>query len=416
MGRLLIDEDDNREVPSMTIAVCFTNFGPYHLARLRALAFRLGERGGRLIAYEVAGSERTYPWSRNRRDEPFEWITLFPDRVLETIEPMACRQAMVEALRRDRPDAVYVAGYSRPESMAAGRWARHQGRPAILMSESQAIDRPRVWWKELIKKQRVRLFDAGLVGGRRHVDYLVQLGMPRNRVALGYNAVDNADFATRARSWREDPDGRTGLPAVPYFLTVCRFVPDKNLVRLIGAFARYRQHCDPSRAWDLVLCGDGPGAAEVERAIAQCGCAQAIHRPGFLQVDLLSRWYAYAAAFVLPSLVEPWGLVVNESAACGLPLLVSTRAGCASTLVPEPDGTTGGRFDPRDFEAMSTRLAWMATCPDEDRRAMGLRAAETVSHWGPDRFALGALEALGFAQVARHRPGTRTSCVATKVR
>ncbi len=111
---------------------------------------------------------------RNRRDEPFEWITLFPDKVLETIEPMACRQAMVVALDRDRPDALFVTGYSRPESTAAARWARRQGRPSILMSESQAIDRPRVWWKELIKKRRVRRFDAGLVGGRRHLDYLAR--------------------------------------------------------------------------------------------------------------------------------------------------------------------------------------------------------------------------------------------------
>jgi glycosyltransferase involved in cell wall biosynthesis len=114
--------------------------------------------------------------------------------------------------------------------------------------------------------------------------------------------------------------------------------------------------------------------------------------------------------------MEPWGLVVNEAAACGLPLLVSTHAGCAPTLVPEPDGTTGCRFDPMDFEAMSTRLAWMATCPDDDRRAMGLRAAETVSHWGPDRFAVGALQALDFAQVARRPTRTRTSWAATKVR
>jgi 1,2-diacylglycerol 3-alpha-glucosyltransferase len=400
----------------MTIAVCFTNFGPYHLARLRAFSARLNERGDRLIAYEVAGSERTYPWIRSRCDEPFEWITLFPDRVLETIEPVACRQAMIATLDRDCPDAVYATGYSRPESTAAARWARKRGLPAILMSESQAIDRPRVWWKELIKKQRVRLFDAGLAGGRRHLDYLVRLGMPRDRVALGYNAVDNDYFAARARAWRDDARGRSGLPNNPYFLTVCRFAPDKNLVRLIGAFARYRRQSDAGRAWDLVLCGDGPGAAEVERAIESSGCAQAIRRPGFLQADRLSQWYAHAAAFVLASLMEPWGLVVNEAAACGLPLLVSSRAGCAPTLVPEPDGTTGSRFDPLDIEAMSTRLAWMASCPDDERRAMGLRAAETVSHWGPDRFARGALEALDFARTACRGTRSRTAGTATKVR
>ena len=314
----------------MTIAICFTNFGPYHLARLRALAARLRERGDRLIAYEVAGTERTYPWARSLGDEPFQWLTFFPDRVLETIEPLACCRAMLEAPDRDRPDAVAVAGYSRPESMAAAPWGRRRGHSVILMSESQLIDRRRVWWKELIKKQRVRQFDAGLVGGPSHRDYLMRLGMPRDRIALGYNAVDNAAYAANARYWRRDDASRAGLPTAPYFLSVCRFVPDKNLARLIAAFARYRRFSDPGQAWDLVLCGNGPGAGDVQHAIESSGCAEAIHRPGFLQADELSRWYAHAATFVLPSLMEPWGLVVNEAAACGLPLLVSDRVGCVA--------------------------------------------------------------------------------------
>jgi 1,2-diacylglycerol 3-alpha-glucosyltransferase len=64
----------------MKLAISFTNFGPYHLARLRALALALAGRGDTLIAIEIAGSERRYPWQRSEAPEPFEWITLFPDR------------------------------------------------------------------------------------------------------------------------------------------------------------------------------------------------------------------------------------------------------------------------------------------------------------------------------------------------
>ena len=114
----------------MTVAICFTNFGPYHLARLRALAARLGTTGIRLVAYEVAGREQAYPWSPDRNIEPFEWITLFPDRVLETIAPADCRHAMAVALDRDQPDVLCLVGYARPESMAAAIWAERHGRPA----------------------------------------------------------------------------------------------------------------------------------------------------------------------------------------------------------------------------------------------------------------------------------------------
>jgi glycosyltransferase involved in cell wall biosynthesis len=394
-----------------TLAVSFTNFGPYHLARLRALARHFERNGGRLIAYETASAERLYPWERSERAEPFEWITLFPGRVLETIPRGACTRAMRKALERDRPDALGIVGYWRPESLAMLRWAWRARRPTILMSESQAIDHPRVWWKEAIKRQRVRRFSAGLVGGPRHRDYLVDLGLPHDRIALGYNAVDNDHYARRAEAARQAVEGRRGLPEAPYFLAVSRFAPEKNLPRLIQAFALYRASVRRGESWDLVLCGDGPAAAEVEAAIRESGVEEAIHRPGFLQADELSRWYGFASAFVHPSLMEPWGLVVNEAAACSLPLLVSDRAGCVETLVPTPDGITGARFDPRNVREIAHQLAWMAGLPGSERQEMGRRAAEVVAEWGPDRFATGTLDALGRAITVERRLSIARSCL-----
>jgi glycosyltransferase involved in cell wall biosynthesis len=389
----------------MIFAICFTNFGPYHLARLRALAGRLRRDGDCLIAYEMASTERMYPWQSPRQTEPFDWITFFPNRVLESLTASECAAAIAAALNRDQPDAVGVVGYARPESMAAARWTRRNRHSAILMSESQAIDRPRTWWRERIKRRRLRKFDAALVGGPRHRDYLIDLGMSADRIALGYNAVDNAFYQGRANFWHNHAEGRQGLPASPYFLTVCRFAPEKNLIRLIDAFALYRDQAGPDHSWDLVLCGDGPQAGLIDTAIKRGGHAGSIHRPGFLQADTLTRWYAHAGAFVLPSLSEPWGLVVNEAASSGLPLLVSNRSGCAPTLVPEHLKTTGAQFDPLDTEEMCQKLTWISSLLPAERQTMGLRAAELVSAWGPERFAQGTLEALELA--GRSRRTTR---------
>ncbi|WP_435022167.1 glycosyltransferase family 4 protein [Tundrisphaera sp. TA3] len=378
----------------MIFAVCFTNFGPYHLARLRALAGQLAGRGDALLAYELADREERYPWDRSRAGEPFRWTTLFPGRSMESLSRDDCAHAMTRALDRDRPDALGVVGYARPESMAMLRWAIRHRRTSVLMSESQEIDHPRAWWKEAIKARRVRRFSAGLVGGPRHRDYLVKLGLPAHRIALGYNAVDNAAFAARADAARSDPAGRRWLPGRPYFLATNRFVPEKNLDRLVRAFAAYRADAPADRAWDLALCGGGPIEAEIDDLILALGLTASVHRPGFIQEAELARWLAHASAFVHPSLMEPWGLVVNEAAACGLPLLVSDRAGCVETLVPDPSGTTGRRFDPHDDDDLAAALAWMAGLGDADRAAMGRRAAEVATEWGPERFAQGAIEAL----------------------
>jgi 1,2-diacylglycerol 3-alpha-glucosyltransferase len=384
----------------MTFAISFTNFGPYHLARMRALATRLARSGDRLLAIETAGMERRYPWLPSRRLEAFEWVTLFPERSLESVPRAACARGIREALDRGRPDGVGIVGYSRPESMAALDWARRAGRPTILMSETQEIDHPRVWWKEAIKRRRVSRFSAGLVGGPRHRAYLAELGMPEDRIALGFDAVDNDWYAHRVREVQRDPASRDGLPQAPYFLAVSRFVPEKNLGRLIRSFARYRREFSDGQGWDLVLCGDGPAASEVEAAVQASGVGHAIHRPGFLQADELVRWYAFASAFVHPSRMEPWGLVVNEAAACGLPLLISDRAGCAETLVPDPAGTTGRRFDPNNEAELVDGLCWLAQLTPDERTAMGGRAAQTVAAWGPERFAEGTLEALELASLA----------------
>ena len=173
----------------MIVSVCFTNFGPYHLARLRALGAALARSGDRLIAYELADSEQRYPWARQAGVEPFTWTTLFPGRAMEQIRPDDCRQAMLQALDRDQPDVVGLVGYARPESMAALRWARQHRRPTVLMSESQEIDHPRTWWKEAIKRRRVRACSADRPGVQRRRQSRVhrpgRRGSPPGRLPLG---------------------------------------------------------------------------------------------------------------------------------------------------------------------------------------------------------------------------------------
>ena len=383
----------------LVISICFTNFGPYHLARLRALAAALNARGGRLIGYELASRERLYPWTTSRSSEPFKWVTLFPNDAVESIPRAACVAAIEDALERDQPDVVGIVGYARPESTAALRWARRRGKLAILLSESQAIDRRRVWWKEALKARRVRGFDGALVGGPTHRDYLVGLGMAAERVALGYNAVDHDYFFGRVRQARAEGNSAE-IPILPYFLSVSRFASEKNLLMLINAYASYCRLVGRRVAWRLVLCGDGPERPAIERAIHNSGYADLIILPGFLQADALTRWYAFASAFVLASRSEPWGLVANEAAAASLPLLISDRAGCADTLVVEGGANqTGRQFDPTRVESIADALAWVATLPAKTRRILGENAERVASAWGPERFASGMLESVERARL-----------------
>jgi glycosyltransferase involved in cell wall biosynthesis len=93
-----------------------------------------------------------------------------------------------------KPDAVAVAGWGTVDARAALAWCKRHGVRVIVMSETRAADGRRVWWREWLKSRIVRRFDAGLCGGESHRRYLMDLGIPGDRLALGYNVVDNEFF------------------------------------------------------------------------------------------------------------------------------------------------------------------------------------------------------------------------------
>ncbi|MEM6325762.1 MAG: glycosyltransferase family 4 protein [Bacteroidota bacterium] len=256
------------------------------------------------------------------------------------------------------------------------------------MNVSAASDAPRAAWKEALKRPLVRSADAGLVGSEAHASYLVDLGLPREVISLGYNVVDNVFFREGAHRAREAPPP-SALPALqdstPYFIASNRFVERKNLGTLLKAYAEYRQRT--LSPWRLLLLGDGPLRADLEIA-----ASDGVEFCGFQKHTTLPTFYGRAGAFVHPSRMDQWALVVNEAMAAGLPVLVSTGSGCYPYLV-EP-GRNGWTFAPDDAERMTTLLLRLTDMPASARRTMGEASQNIVARFGPERFAEGLSTAL----------------------
>ena len=123
--------------------------------------------------------------------------------------------------------------------------------------------------------------------------------------------------------------------------------------------------------------------------------------PGFKQYADLPKYYGLAEAFILPSTEEQWGNVVNESMACGLPVLISSRCGCAGTLVR--NGVNGFTFDPFDVDALA-KIMLRFSSGQLDLAAMGQASREIISQWRPDTFAENLLKA---AECALSQPRPR---------
>jgi len=364
-------------------AIIFDNFGPYHLARLRAAADTCD-----LLAIEVAGRSATYAWDASRVTEKFRRETL-----IDCVPRGEIARGLRATLERFNPAVVVVPGWASPAAWAAMQWCTQRRVAMVCLSESTSHDETPAAWKHALKSRLVRLFSAALVGGQRHVENLTQLGFPAERIAFGYDAVDNDYFAMNAAAASANADETRNKLNVPanFFLASARFVEKKNLERFLEAFARYR---NGGGTWSLVLLGDGPLRPALEKRRDELGLGAHLLMPGFRQYGELPAYYALAGAFIHASLVEPWGLVVNEAAASGLPLIVSNRCGCAPELVRA--GVNGFTFDPTDVRALEARMEKIAA-PDFPRAAFSAASREIVAPWGPQRFAQGLAQAIDTA-------------------
>ena len=374
------------------VAVIFHRLGPYHFARLRAAGQLL-----QVTAIETSGADETYAWDLVAGADGFERVTLFGNADAKQQPAREVASRMGSALEKISPSVVAIPGWSDAAALAALQWCGRRQVPAIVMSESTEWDEARSAWREAVKRRIVGLFSAALVGGKPHKEYMVKLGMPAERVFLGYDAVDNGYFEDKVREARSAKCGvrsKDGLPE-KYFLASARFIEKKNLPRLLQAYARYRELCAKRQApsalseaesWHLVLLGGGPLHESLCALRSALGLDACVHLPGFKQYSDLPAYYGLACAFIHASTTEQWGLVVNEAMASGLPVLVSNRCGCAPDLVQE--GVNGFTFDPYD----AGQLAQLMIRISDFRfpiSGFGAASQRIISNWGPQRFVQG---------------------------
>lgn len=391
--------------------IIWGNWGPYHYARLAALRAEAARVGLDVRGVEIVPHSDVYNW-KSPSEAGSVWSLPVNRREME-FRPLRLARMLRPLLRRERPAVVFVPSYWH-WSLECNLLARAAGARIVMMNESHAGTERTTGIKRWIKRQIVSRFHAGLVGGAPHKRHFASLGLAADRIATGYDAVDNDFFSREAARIRADAGAirsEWGLPA-RYVLSLGRLVQKKNLATLIEA---HRMRCAKAGAGtlpELVIVGSGPLDSTLRE---QCRAAamEVVERKGpppfpdpgvpvgprvffygFRQIAENPVFYALADAFVLPSSSEEWGLVVNEAMACGLPVIVSRNAGCAEDLVH--DGDNGWRFEPTAPGELETCLARLDESPAL-RAQMGRRSAEVIAGFGCDAFAAGALAATRMA-------------------
>jgi glycosyltransferase involved in cell wall biosynthesis len=291
-------------------------------------------------------------------------------------------QALYAVLSRDRRRTLlHLAGWGHSVLLGAMIMAAALRIPVAVETDTAEgrLDRP---WRDKLKKLLYpllfRLPRRFLPGGTRQARYLMRYGVTRDRMTIVEMTVDVCAIRrfcerdrTAARAAMRAHWGITAAERVVLF--VGRLESDKGLPQLLSAFD---QAITAESDLRLVIAGDGSLRARVE-AIA----APDEHRVtyiGRLSAEDVLRAYCAADCVVLPSLFEPWGLVVNEAMACGVPVIVSDQVGCIDDLVrPGETGLVVGAG--REAELISAILQLVRDAPGRSR--MGRAAERAISHW-----------------------------------
>jgi glycosyltransferase involved in cell wall biosynthesis len=205
------------------------------------------------------------------------------------------------------------------------------------------------------------------------------------------SAVDNDWWSEQAvKADRSAVRAAWGVPPNGSVVLFCaKLQPWKGPGDLLAAFAR----ANVSDSY-LVFAGDGPERNNLERSAREMGFGDRVRFLGFLNQSQLAAVYCAADFFVLPSLFEPFGLVVNEAMLCGLPVAVSDCVGARFDLV-RPD-ENGYVYRAGDVEALAAILGDILGDP-EKRARMSAAARRRMESWSPREYAESMVRAVQLA-------------------
>ena len=327
------------------VLICVYNISGYLMAGVRKLLEHADVLLVQSPAYEVlTGDEQL----RNR----CEWIDCDPSCKSREILQKVCAW---------KPDVLLCAGWNYPLFMQIAKKLHAQGCSTVVWVDT-------IWRNDFKQKFHALLapfylvprFDYGWGAGEGQVKNLRHIGFKENQVFKGCYAADSDRFSRICMIDQK--------PWPHRFLYIGRYIEAKNLSRMFRAFIHATETVKESD-WELVCVGSGKGKVWKERAIHP-----RIHHLGYCPPAKMADTLPPVGCFVLPSVFEPWGLVVQECAIMGLPLFCSSAVHATEAYLV--DGKNGFIFEPYDEEAMAHVFEKIMRMPDDALREMGMKSRE----------------------------------------
>jgi glycosyltransferase involved in cell wall biosynthesis len=310
---------------------------------------------------------------------------------------------LCKLIRDGKFDAVLCfVDYVRASFWISRRAAKVSGAAFLFGTDAHSLaPRDGKAWKIAFKKAfwpfLFRQADQVIVPSTGTFEMVRNLGIPASSITLTPYTVDNDWWkAESAMTNREVTRANLGATSQqPIILFCAKLQPWKRPMDLLQAFAE----AGPEESI-LVFAGEGPQRPELEAEAAQHGIRHRVKFLGFVNQSQLPALYSAADLLVLPSVYEPFAVVVNEAMCCGCPVIVSDQVGAARDLVAPVNPQFV--FPAGDIRALANVLR-LAFTDREQLREAGRRGFAHVETHSPERIIAATVEAIRKAvEVVRH--------------
>lgn len=319
-----------------------------------------------------------------------------PPKVGMTIAPVslalgargAVRQLLDEGFDFDVIDAHYYY----PDGVAAALLARHFGKPFTVTARGTDLNLiPEYALPRRMMQWTASRADASIGVCSALVDVLRGWNIPPERLHVMRNGVDLQRFRPVPH---QAARAELRLEGSPLLLSIGYLIERKGHDIVIDALARLLPRFPDAH---LMIIGDGPERANLERHCASLGVAGRVRFVGALPNVDLYRWYSAADVMVLASSREGWANVLLEAMACGTPVVASRIWGTPEVVATDAVGRLVAERSGQDFADAIADLVLAAP----DRTAV--RSYAEGFSWQATTDAQLAL----FRQIARDRRGER---------
>jgi len=350
---------------SMKILYLYTEVMGYTLATLRALAIEGAElhvchrdMEGEKTPFQVDGEQGITFYKRSECDV---------ERILSLFHELD-------------PSIVVVSGWMDSDYLAVCRVALKLNKKVVTGIDNQWTGSLRQYLGCMRARSgwRKKHFTHAWIPGVCQYEFARKMGFSSNKILSDLYSADSKKFNslpdTSASILRDD------IPK--QFLFVGPLEPIKNVKALVEAWNVLGQD---RKDWTLCMVSEG----SLKPYLESC---RGVTVKNFITSENLALEARKSSCFVLPSVNEPWGVVVHEFAAAGLPIICSDICGAAKSFVIP--GANGFTFQPDDLSSISRAMKRMICISDDARRKMGVVSGELSTQISPKSSALRRLSVM----------------------